>query len=605
VPERWIADSKPSIKFPIYTRANAGEVMPDPVSPMSASIGLGGTGEMAWRDAYVQSGCFDADEFEPDRPNTIGIFGGYVFLNMSTTRVYGVRMPGWSPEMVDLQYFGDMPGITPYADEARPDDESPRHSELLAQFMNHIFTRDDLPELRADRDEVDRVVARRPVFDLLTDQELVDHARSHLPLYRRLFSRHIVVSAGAGIGIGAVGQVCQAIDRPDLLMTLLSGVGDVDSAMPSWALWDLSRIVASSTALTAAFDKGLPGLVDRVEELADAGNEAAASFAAKAHEFLERFGSRGPNEWEFRSSTWGTNPLIALAAVDRMRLAPDDESPQDRTERRVAEREAATAEVRALVAGDPEVAATFDAGLRAALLYNAGRERTKTTNIKIVHEIRLAMRELGERLVARGLLESVEQVFMFVDGELDIVCMWANREQTLPDYPDFSTLARERETTYLSLFDVEPPFVTHGPPPPPSEWRRRDEGQQQPVAEGTVLTGITGCPGVAVGRARVVLDPTDPRGLEPGDVLVAPLTDPAWTPLFVPAAAVVVDVGAQITHAVIVSRELGLPCVVSVIDATKKIPDGALVEVDGTSGTVKVLHVPSTTVPLDKEQQPA
>jgi pyruvate,water dikinase len=72
-------------------------------------------------------------------------------------------------------------------------------------------------------------------------------------------------------------------------------------------------------------------------------------------------------------------------------------------------------------------------------------------------------------------------------------------------------------------------------------------------------------------------------------VLVAPLTDPSWTPLFVPACAVVVDVGAQITHAVIVSRELGLPCVVSVTDATRKIEDGAMIEVDGKAGTVTIL----------------
>jgi pyruvate,water dikinase len=89
-----------------------------------------------------------------------------------------------------------------------------------------------------------------------------------------------------------------------------------------------------------------------------------------------------------------------------------------------------------------------------------------------------------------------------------------------------------------------------------------------------------------------VLDPSDPGALEPGDVLIAPITDPAWTPLFVPAAAVVVDVGAQVSHAVIVSRELGIPCVVSVKDATRRIPDGALVDVDGTTGTVTVLELP-------------
>jgi pyruvate,water dikinase len=104
-----------------------------------------------------------------------------------------------------------------------------------------------------------------------------------------------------------------------------------------------------------------------------------------------------------------------------------------------------------------------------------------------------------------------------------------------------------------------------------------------------VLTGAGGCSGVARGRARIVLDPDDAGNLEPGDVLVAPLTDPSWTPLFLPAAAVVVNVGALMSHAVIVARELAIPCVVAVESATELIPDGAMVEVDGTAGTVTLL----------------
>jgi pyruvate,water dikinase len=100
---------------------------------------------------------------------------------------------------------------------------------------------------------------------------------------------------------------------------------------------------------------------------------------------------------------------------------------------------------------------------------------------------------------------------------------------------------------------------------------------------------MPGCPGVAEGIARVVLDSNDPTALEPGDVLIAPITDPSWTPLFVPAAAVIVDVGAALSHAIIVSRELGIPCVISATDATRRIPDGARVRVDGSTGVVTVL----------------
>ncbi|WP_226353681.1 PEP-utilizing enzyme [Pseudonocardia sp. ICBG601] len=89
---------------------------------------------------------------------------------------------------------------------------------------------------------------------------------------------------------------------------------------------------------------------------------------------------------------------------------------------------------------------------------------------------------------------------------------------------------------------------------------------------------------------RVILDPNDPSALEVGEILVAPITDPSWTPLFVAASAVVVDVGAPFSHAAIVSRELGIPCVVSATDATGRIPDGALIEVDGTTATVTVIE---------------
>ncbi|MDG2263376.1 MAG: PEP-utilizing enzyme, partial [Actinomycetota bacterium] len=121
----------------------------------------------------------------------------------------------------------------------------------------------------------------------------------------------------------------------------------------------------------------------------------------------------------------------------------------------------------------------------------------------------------------------------------------------------------------------------------------QSEAAYEPAAAhsdpGDVLIGASGCSGVARGRARVILDPADGMDLQPGEVLVAPITDPAWTPLFLPAAAVVVNVGALMSHAVIVSRELAIPCVVAVDGATDRIATGSLVEVDGTAGTVTIL----------------
>ena len=126
----------------------------------------------------------------------------------------------------------------------------------------------------------------------------------------------------------------------------------------------------------------------------------------------------------------------------------------------------------------------------------------------------------------------------------------------------------------------------------PDTWPRRDAAVANGLTAGDVLAGMPGCPGQAEGIARVVLDSNDPFALEPGDILIAPITDPSWTPLFVPAAGVVVDVGAPLSHAIIVSRELGIPCVISATGATRRIPNGARVRVDGSTGVVTVLELP-------------
>ena len=106
------------------------------------------------------------------------------------------------------------------------------------------------------------------------------------------------------------------------------------------------------------------------------------------------------------------------------------------------------------------------------------------------------------------------------------------------------------------LLKLEPPFCFEGELPPVHQWHgaalQDGSGGSARATAGQILTGTGGSPGVVQGRARVVLDPSAPGDLGPGDVLVAPLTDPSWTPLFVPVEAVVVDVGGQMSHAVIV-----------------------------------------------------
>lgn len=569
----WIIDDEPSARFPLYTRGNVGEVFPEVVAPLTWSTFARVT-EQGWREAYAQFGALTAADFGDEPMAIIGVFGGYAYLNVSTTRIFAVRTPGLKVSDMDLQLFGES-DAPPY--RRAPGDRNPWASLRVGRTLLSTLRARSLPQLEADKEVVAAWLARLPTPDTATDAELLDAFFGYRPLFQRLFRDHILTTFQATVGPGLLTQICgQKLGDPTLTNTLLAGLGSVESAAPSSALWDLGRIVASDPDLTAAFDAGLDGLEDR---LATLDGPAAADFDAQLRRFIDRHGSRGPNEWEFGSDTWGTKPLLALAAVDCMRAADPSHAPTLQHARLERDRHEATARARARLKGATRL--QFDLALRSAQLFSQGRERSKTTVIRATHGARLVLRELARRARGRGGPDNLRDICLVTADEL---------APFVADPPSFNAAIEKRREQLAHLSSLVPPFVFEGHQPPPSTWAHRHGNADQPVAAGMKLTGIAGCPGVARGRARVVLDALDPRGLGPGEVLVAPITDPSWTPLFVPAEAVVVDVGAQMSHAIIVSRELGIPAVVSVTGATRSIPDGALIEVDGSRGVVTILE---------------
>ena len=108
-----------------------------------------------------------------------------------------------------------------------------------------------------------------------------------------------------------------------------------------------------------------------------------------------------------------------------------------------------------------------------------------------------------------------------------------------------------------------------------------------PAASGDVLRGAPASAGVVSGKARVILEPTGAH-LEPGEILVAPSTDPGWTPLFLTASGLVMEMGGAMSHGAVVAREYGIPAVVGVPDITEHIVTGQRITVDGSAGTIAV-----------------
>jgi len=213
--------------------------------------------------------------------------------------------------------------------------------------------------------------------------------------------------------------------------------------------------------------------------------------------------------------------------------------------------------------------------VRVARLGMGLREHPKFMVVQLLGVVRSEVLAAGELLAERGQLASPNDV-------------WHLGFDELADALDESSLAvrdrvAERVAEYRRHQGRKPPIVisSDGETPAPATDRK-----DLPAG---ALKGTAASAGVVEGLARVVIDPTR-EVLHAGEILVAPFTDPGWTPLFVHAVGVVTEVGGMMTHGAVVAREYGIPAVVSVDSAVQRIKTGQRIRVDGTRGYVQILR---------------
>ncbi len=570
----WIVEGKIDPRWPINTRGNIGEVFPEVLTPLSYELAVVAA-ERAWRDSYRQLGILQPGDFASDEPLIIGLYGGYGYLNMSFLRIMGVRAPGSSPAAIDSSLFGDS-NAPAYV--AKKGDRNLRASLKILKTVMGALGQKELPDIVADSfAAADAFTAKRPALDA-SDAELLAYLRSVGKPFERVFGNHMTTTALASIVSGVLADACVAAGEPGLVTHLLGTAGDVRSAQYSRELFGIAQLVSSNPAVNDAFAEGVDGVLDRLADL-----DGAEAFLTRFRTFLTEHGHRGPNDWELSGRTWDNTPELALIAIDRMRVADEN---LERTNDPIAEqaqREAAIAKVRPTLKILDRL--NFDKALTSAPYWAQAREATRDRAVRLTMPAKQVYRELVRRGAERG-------------GNPDPVAVallspYDELSQYLADPASMAQVLDERLALHARFSAVTPRFyITSQDEVPSIEELEADQAERASVSiavAGDVLLGQSGSTGVARGRVRVVMDPMEAGDLESGEVLVAPITDPAWTPLFMPAAAVVVNVGALMSHAVIVSRELEIPCVISVDDATSRLVTGTMVEVDGAAGTVTVL----------------
>ncbi|MDR6416995.1 PEP/pyruvate-binding domain-containing protein [Pseudarthrobacter sulfonivorans] len=368
--------------------------------------------------------------------------------------------------------------------------------------------------------------------------------------------------------LAAARRLLRGIAKPRELEAVLRGLPHNVTTMMDLELWHLTESLGRDPEARRAFTELKP------EELASRYRAGTLPAAAQSglRAFLSKYGHRAVAEIDLGMPRWFEEPDHLLGMISNYLRVEDPGQAPDRQFAGAADH--AEARIRELVAR-----ARAKSRLRGHLVslclrrtrQLAGlRELPKFYIVLVLAEMHRQLREVGAELVENGALDAAGDVFFLDFEELRVGLRGADLKGIVAGRRRlYDVELRRRRIPRLLLSDGTDVEAAVMPPPAASER----------------LTGTPASAGTATGKVRVIMDPVGAH-LEPGEILVAPSTDPGWTPLFMTAGAVVMEMGGVISHGAVVAREYGIPAVVGVADATTRLRDGQNITVDGAAGTV-------------------
>jgi phosphohistidine swiveling domain-containing protein len=446
--------------------------------------------------------------------------------------------------------------------------------EMMARLLRLLVIFPDLlPELVAEhRAKVAESLAL-PLEDLC-DGEIVAKIRDLVfGTASRLLDHDFLMIAFIGITYQMLGTLLERYfgeDTQELRGKLISGVTGNVTMESNKHLWDLAQIAKAEPVVDQLVRRYQGAeLMAHLQE-----TQEARPFLDALERFLSEYGHR-----EIRMDvvypTWGEDPTPVLGFVRSYLDADQAQSPHRQEARLVQERQEQTQAVLARVEQDLLGRLLFSPILRWVLRHTQANTRERDTAhfelTRLFPPFRRMLLELGERWSQRDLVANPDDIFYLTLDEMDDVAASPR--------PMFETVQARRGEYELNRSSPWPDIIRGG--------RGIFTEAARPVeAVDGQLHGVAGSPGLVTGVARVIRGPEEFSRLQKNDILVAPLTNPAWTPLFAVAGAVITEVGGILSHGAIVAREYGIPAVLSVAGVTSQVSDGQTITVDGNRGIV-------------------
>ncbi|WP_216695817.1 PEP/pyruvate-binding domain-containing protein [Dietzia psychralcaliphila] len=556
----------------VYTRCNIGEMMPGAFCPLTASVS-GFAIDYAMQAIQVVARA-QASYEQPWLQ--VGYFSGHMFLNLTEGTALSSGIVGNSLEQFSTSICGRV------VEELVPKPPKPflRRLGNTIRLSSHALSAG--PAIRRLEGQI--AGWRVPTSE---DPRLVmEQLEVGVEQYCDVTLTHVRSSSRAAVAANILESVLmkQAVKagrgedsgRTDAAR-LMAGASEVESAVMLEQLDAVVRAIAADPGAAEGFLAADPG--DAVTTLR--ASDGAAGERLRG--FLARHGHRGYRELCMRDPSWAEDPEGLGAMMQVMVRSTQAAGGRGPGPAHPGAGPNAAANVDVDEPGSPVIRLLARFAQEGA----RGREETKAKMALMAHALKRGYRHLGEVLAAAGRLPDADLVFFFDRAELA-------RIVGAGEIGDLIQSALKRREALAFQDVLEFPDVSVGRPVPLIARPPRE-------AAGGEIIGRPASRGSVEGVVRVARSIVDAREVQPGEILVAPVTDVGWTPYFTVIAALVTDIGSSVSHGAVVAREYGLPCVVNTLVATQTLRTGDRVRVDGDRGVVTRLdHSEVDQARLDK-----
>jgi pyruvate,water dikinase len=560
----------------IWSNINSGEVMPDVMTPATWSMGKR-LGAGLFDVVFGKIGLKLGDNFLFNR------IAGRLYFNLNTLVSGGKKVPGLKNVRLTEVLGGQQDKILEeqiraLTEEDLPDFQYGPMTMILSipRFMYWVFSHKATRGFRFIK-YVDTRIDDLAQTDIskMTDSELAEHIGSRLD--EAIDDGLEVVSFGltSVTFFARLDKFCKenfSDNHKVMANSLISGIGGMASVKSGLDLWRLALLADKIESVKKAIIDEYPyaDTRSRLEETPE-----GKTFFEEWDLFMREHGHHTRGEIEFYNPRWSEMPDYVLDMIRSYLMSLPDSDPLAGYHRRGEESEALASDLRSRIK-NPFKKAMFNYYLEQAKKGSTVRENGKSALIRFLSLIRKRLLELGQRFVDRGILKERDDIFFFEFEEMPAIASGENTN-------DIQAVVQQRKREYKQNLAITPPPVIIG------GFDAERFIPAEPDRTKKEFTGIPVSPGVVRGPARVVLRSDSGEKIKPGEILVAPFTDPGWTPYFTPAAAIVMDMGGLLSHGSIIAREYGIPAVVNVGPVTTMIKTGQMIEVDGDHGRVRIL----------------